>query len=358
MTIKRPTQAPVVTYETLKRWGVGVLVMLALVFIFDFFDNAELMFYGTEQAFRGTFSAPMRMLGIPHFVIGILFMLTSASLHSRRSYGHVAIALLLSTLIISVVYQIGGPYAHPAILPLVFLGFLIHEFRDQFSFYQHDRLDRKVEDRSTGRTIAILLVGFSFVLFAIGWSLQFLLPNLVSYARFLPGLEQLSTATYTIYWLGPVAASLFVALLCVTRVRQENPGESVRQLMYRDRVIWLVYLGTITVVLLLLPFKGKAETILLLHVVSWWVFATRNLHTSKQTPRFGNRKKGWFNRVKRTQAGFQIFHWGLVLLMGVLSLYWFQTLGAPAGHVLEFVVTPAAFYYWTIFHVTMSFVPK
>jgi hypothetical protein len=68
----------------------------------------------------------------------------------------------------------------------------------------------------------------------------------------------------------------------------------------------------------------------------------------------------------RTRRGFGVLHGGLALLFVLLvaSNHWVLA-GAPipwggAGvpNPLSLLLSTSAFYYWTIFHVTLSFVPK
>jgi hypothetical protein len=67
---------------------------------------------------------------------------------------------------------------------------------------------------------------------------------------------------------------------------------------------------------------------------------------------------GWLARVKGTRRGFLALHLGLSAVVFVLMLVWAYAHHRSAASPLWVVASGEAFFYWTIFHVTVSFFPR
>jgi hypothetical protein len=118
------------------------------------------------------------------------------------------------------------------------------------------------------------------------------------------------------------------------------------------------------------------EAIVLWHVLEWFVFGTRQaaqqevrlaaLGVAPPAPRALQGvappappgPAGWLARAKGTRRGFLTLHLGLSAVVFVLMLVWAYAHHRSAASPLWVVVSADAFYYWTIFHVTVSFFPR
>ena len=88
------------------------------------------------------------------------------------------------------------------------------------------------------------------------------------------------------------------------------------------------------------------------HFVGWYIFALYLIgkHPPKEPP------KSWFAWMRTTRKGFMTLHLGLAAIVTVLiaiSVYGFGKEG-----ILETIVGSRSFYYWTVLHVTLSFLPR
>ena len=184
----------------------------------------------------------------------------------------------------------------------VLVYFLIHEFRDEFFFY--DSYGEAADQRSGRETLALLLALVPVGL-AAAWSAQFVFPE----GRDLSFVEAHMHSTISLlwWWALPVAALLAVSILCTRRLTRTR-RTTVRAMVSRNRPIWIVYGGILVVIALAAPFGGKFYSIILLHIAAWWVFASARL------ARFGRpeglRRLGLRTWLRRSQAGFQTLHVG------------------------------------------------
>jgi hypothetical protein len=89
------------------------------------------------------------------------------------------------------------------------------------------------------------------------------------------------------------------------------------------------------------------------HVAAWWVFTTRQL--ARRDRAAEPKGLAWF---RETQAGFQTLHLGLVVLIVAVAAVWAYAFDRSLANPLGWLVSQQAFPYWTIGHVTVSFVPK
>jgi hypothetical protein len=60
--------------------------------------------------------------------------------------------------------------------------------------------------------------------------------------------------------------------------------------------------------------------------------------------------------MRTTPEGFKTLHLGLIGLMLVIGALWTFAFGNTV--YLGWMISPVAFYYWTIIHITVSFVPR
>ena len=299
------------------------------------------------------FASLTLILGLPHVVIGFLFSVTSRRTANSRSRRVILAAAGIGAMLIWLSYLAGGP-SKTANWPMVFLViyFLVHLYRDERHFYRQYGEQRSPSD---GICIALLATSLYAVLLGLAWAFVCLLGNPAFALRGIVDPLQVASVSRTALWTLPCLLLVAAATLCV-QAALRRAQTSLLTLLRRDAPLWWVY-ALIPMVCGLAALRGGVLwSLVLLHVVGWWTFITltlakRNRHTISQVP-------GAWNWVRTTQAGFQLFHGALALAVCTLLLYYVHHVNHLRASILDWVLTPSAFYYLTIMHVTMSFIPK
>ncbi len=103
--------------------------------------------------------------------------------------------------------------------------------------------------------------------------------------------------------------------------------------------------------------NGCACAIVTLHVATWFVFVSRGFAgrpAPKPTPTTGS-----WDWMRRTRRGFLWLHSGLfVVIVGAAVLWACGFHNSSDQGALWVQLSKDAFPYWTIMHVTISFVPR
>jgi hypothetical protein len=60
--------------------------------------------------------------------------------------------------------------------------------------------------------------------------------------------------------------------------------------------------------------------------------------------------------MRTTLPGFRTLHIGMAVVLMAIGLVW--TLPLDQTHYLKWLLAPESFLYWTIMHITVSFVPR
>lgn len=353
-TTARPTVTEVWRTLTVRRFSYAVLLMAGLTATFALLSLAESAYFGRSNAVDSAFGSAMQFTGLPHFIIGFLFMASSRKTQNARSRIQILIGLAIGAGLCWLYYRAGGPDVRPAIpMGFVLIYFLVHEMRDEFFFYR--RYGEAGDDEPyAGRQVSGLLLSLVPFALAVAWSVQFAFPegrDLV----LIPGASELPAARMALAWGLPVAVLLALSVWGVAKVVKSS-GLTIGGLLGRDRPIWVVYAGILLVVAATGTMGGKSYSIVLLHVSAWWVFATVGLRAFGK--KAGVRDLGVTRWLRTTQAGFQTLHVGLTILCVATAFVWAYRFGMAEGHILSWFGDRDAFYYWTIMHVTVSFVPK
>lgn len=339
---------------TVRRFSYAVLLMGGLTAVFGLISLAESAYFGGTSAVDSAFGSAMQFTGLPHFIIGFLFMASSTKMQNARSRIRIVVGLGVGLGLCWLYYRGGGPDVRPAIpMAFVLIYFLVHELRDEFFFYR--RYGEVGDDAPhAGRQVLRLLLSMVPFAVAVAWSVQFVFPEGRDLAL-IPGASELPVSRMLLMWGLPVALLLAVSAWSVATLVRDS-GLSIGGLLARDRPIWVVYAGILLVIAGTSALGGKSYSIVLLHVSAWWVFATVGLRAYGKTA--GVRDLGLLTWFRTTQRGFQTLHIGLTILCVVAAFLWAYRFGMADGHVLSWIGDRDAFYYWTIVHVTVSFVPK
>ncbi|MEX0818540.1 MAG: hypothetical protein WD070_03070 [Pirellulaceae bacterium] len=329
-------------------WRAAMLVT-ALILFFQIADWAEprlLVSPDGQELVGNAAEASTRYFTIPHIIVGFLFMISSLRNRTRRKRIWIA-GLLFAGAMLCCAYEelldSGGKLLASAFL---YSYFLLHELKDELQFYRMLEDTPKLEDeryfRSFARAqIALLLVGTVFILWVSGTMRT---PPVLALAG-VPALGMVGIATaFGGCWLAVVVASY--------RWYAVRRGTSIVQVV-RDhrrliRLFTTIFLLTIVGAIL----TDRLYPIILLHVAVWYVFTCRAL---KDLPA-GPTRIGTWAWMRGTLVGFRTLHIGLAVVCILLGLVVVYTQG-PVDQVW-WIISPEAFPYWTIMHVSLSLLPR
>lgn len=319
---------------------------------------------GDIRYIREASEAAMRYLTIPHILIGFFFMASSPKNQSLRKRMW-TVGLLLAGVGLCLVYWKGGAKTNVFLYAGVYYYFLVHELRDEAMFYNvlggaESIRDKAVFQRMVRALIALIVLAIA----AFAWSL---LPFGVFHRKVVAdGLVHaggswadgawtdgsLSLGWKIILASGPllVVAVATVVTLRHYALRQGYAGAGV--LLRTHAPLFRVMVGAAGVLGLSLLLTQRAYSLILFHVVAWYIFAAYQFtrHPPKVAPR-----NVWL-WMRTTVRGFKTLHLGMVVILMAIGLVWTLWLGqSPA---LTWLLAPESFLYWTIMHITISFVPR
>jgi len=308
---------------------------------------------GDIRYIREASEAAMRYITIPHILIGFFFMVSSPKNQTRRKRAWV-VALLLAGVGLCLVYWKGGAKTNVLLYAGVYYYFLIHELRDEAMFYDVLGGGASIRDRAVFRNMVRALIALiTLAIAAFAWSL---VPFGVFDSKVAAGgawLDgSLPMGLKIAMAAGPllVVAVAFVVALRHYAVRQGYAGAGV--LLRAHAPLFRVMGGVACVLGLSLLLTQRPYSLILFHVVAWYIFAAYQFtrHPPKAAPR-----NVWL-WMRTTVRGFKTLHIGMVVILMAIGLVWTLWLGrAPA---LTWLLAPESFLYWTIMHITVSFVPR
>jgi hypothetical protein len=297
----------------------------------------------------------MRLVGLAHFLVAILFMTTSRAMARPSSWAWLVGLLALGYVLCDLFADAGGV---KALVPrgLFFVYFLLHEFRDQAFFYEANGDLRAAADRARVKRdvlgLPLLALGLIGAVFVAGAGLRW--GGARRYTDTLLGWAP--DALVPVLGLLPMALLIVGARLWRRRIERRYAG-GLRAFLREHRPMLLVYGGILGVLLLDLVLNGRAYAIVTLHVAAWYVFVSAG-YARRPVPAPTPAPMTW-RWMRATPAGFHTLHLGLLALVTAAALVWAygfrndSTLGA-----LHAVLSKDAFPYWTIMHVTVSWMPR
>lgn len=298
----------------------------------------------------------MRYLTMPHFIIAILFMTTSRGMRGVRPWSWL---VGLTALGIGLCFAFNAAGGRGGVIAnALFLGyFLVHEFRDQAFFYRvHGDSARGTTDaKRAARHVALVpILGLAAIVAGFLFGAAFRIGGTRRYTEAVYGAlspEVRST-------LG-VLAVLLVAGACHLTKRawdRTYPG-GARGFLRLNRPIFVVFGGILGVLILDIILNGRAYAIVTLHVAAWFVFVNRGF-ANRPAPDPMPRRGSW-RWMRTTHSGFLWLHNSLFVLILGVGVYFAYGLGNDPQHTAIWaLVSKDAFPYWTIMHVTISFVPR
>ncbi|HKI32417.1 MAG TPA: hypothetical protein VKA46_11150 [Gemmataceae bacterium] len=270
----------------------------------------------------------VRCLGLAHFLVGWLFLLTSSRLRSPPALGR----LLLGTLAgiaLCALFACLGSLRNPFLYLLFYGSFLFHEVRDEAVIYRNHEDARSPE----------LLGSFS-----LATALLFVTLLSAGYAFFLTCFSRGGPSPVGLW---AVAGALAVAAAwSMHRFLRLTRGELARFLT-EHRPLVVVYLALLGILVLSAPL-GSIGVIVLVHVASWLLFVRSRLQDRPApSPRH---LWAW---LRSTPTGFLVLHLGLALVLFVLMALRVHVW--RRGGFLSESLAAGSFCYWALMHICTSF---
>jgi len=325
-------------------------VMIGLFWLLDRLEPAEHHRAGIVGGRPVSVAAVL--VGLAHFVVAFFFMVTSRTWSTRQAVRRL-FAGMVAAIGLCVVLAVGSDVAK-IFFPSVFVGvyFISHEVRDEYFF------TTVLGDVPPGRlprgAFLLLLGAVTLALLALVWNLPFLRPHHRGFALLRPivDLSGVQGTAKIVWWAGP---SLLLAGAAVTMFARclKLAGMQAGEFFRTYSPLLVVYVVLTSLFFLAPKSEQSIYMIVCFHVAAWWVFMTRQL--ARRDKAVQPRGLAWF---RETQAGFQTLHLGLVLLIVGVAAMWAYAFERSLAHPFGWLVSREAFPYWTIGHVTVSFVPK
>jgi hypothetical protein len=154
---------------------------------------------------------------------------------------------------------------------------------------------------------------------------------------------------------GIVAAALLLVLAAGRRAGVRGRA-GWRAYLAAHRPIVFVYAGAYVVLFAGMALTGRMYAIVATHVLVWWVFALRQMAKRPPAPRPRPLTWRWF---RETPLGFNVLHVGvLVAVIAAAAVWAFAFRNDPRMSAMRVLVSKEAFPYWTLMHVTLSWVPR
>jgi len=309
-----------------------------------------------------------QVLGIPHFVIAVYFMLTSPRMRDTRNrlwFG----GLTLATLGLCGAFWAIGGYGTAVGYIVMIHYFIWHAYRDEGFFYRlhsgpaipKDEQAQAVKTNAWMETAAFCLLAALVAPFHVAFN-----------KRNRPGSEEAGILSVLQGWSYPeLFAVVGVPLLCmcayaIWRLHKSHP-EGLRGAVRAHWPLVCILLGLDALVVSgLLVGAWTIEFLVLMHFVGWWYFATLKI---KDQPKAARKQITWRTPgqwFKRTQRGFWALHGGLaaIVFLGYVATYWIlpasgvSFAGGLYRNGLAVLFNDETFYHLTVAHVTLSFVPR
>ncbi len=333
--------------------AVALTIVIAAIFSLASWIERNVYHRGHDVRYftgEGT-EAAMRYITIPHIIIGFLFMVSSRNNQTAAKRAWVAGLILIGIALCSVYYSfaVTGGKAFKLAYGSIYLYFLIHELRDEGMFYVVLGDAPHITDKARFKSFTRALVALTLLaVIVIGWSgVPFGL-----YPRgFLPVDPARSIAFKCLLAFGPIVAWCATARLALAYYARGFVG-GVPALVRMHAPLIRLMAGSAAVLGLSMLVTQRAYCLILFHVTSWYIFACYQYakHPPKVAP------TGVWQWMRTTLSGFRVLHIGMVVVLMAIGAVWVFGFNKPPA--LNWLLAPQAFLYWTIMHITVSFVPR
>lgn len=325
-----------------------------------------------HRMFKNPTELPMRVFGLPHFIIALMFVMSSRRMKETVSKLQFAALLALGTGFCVVFYKLGA-HENPFLMFLFYFYFLIHGFRDDAYFYKAYGDMPKEGAVTHQRVLAVMQC------LAIGLIISLIWPtyaqmSMSNYKLQHPILQNFFPATWP--FVAKLASTfvpmLMIALVALRRIARVYP-DGLSGLWRLHRPILTIQLASLGIVLFaLVGGPWTFNIVVLMHFVGWYLFAVHLLGKRPPTePRASasgfpqestepaplrSRLGNIWQWMRTTRTGFMTLHLGMAAL--VVVLIGIDVYGYGKESWLDVIVGSKNFYYWTVMHVTLSFLPR
>jgi hypothetical protein len=342
-------------WRTTLLWTLAALLLALLCNPFDTYQGwfeFELRRPRRYRMFIQPADIPMRVFGLPHFLIATLFVLGSSRMREAANRLRLA-GLAVVAVLLCVLFARAGAQANPVAIFLFYAYFIVHQLRDEAYFYKTYGELPAQDPRRHERIVASLQWLAIGLLFAVAWPTITTLP-VRDYDTTHSWLQGFYPAEWSFAARLAVTAIPMLAVTGVVlgRLARSFP-DGLAGLWRVHRPILVVQLATMAIVLLgLVAGTGVINAVVLMHFVGWYLFALNRLDRSPaSSPRVGT-----WEWMRTTRRGFMTLHLGLAALVAAgmaIDVY-----GYGQQSWLHAIVGAQSFYYFTIAHVTLSFLPR
>lgn len=350
-----PVPRPLTPTE--RNWLVALAIVVGSVLLFQAIGALESLLgrdpRETRLVWNGS-ETSMRLLALSHFLVALLFMTTSQRMRRRGSWLWFFGLLGAGALLCEGFSRLGG-MAAPLAAVLFYTYFLLHEFRDQAMFYRSNGDAPSSEEparASRGLYLAPLL-GFGVIAATFVAGAAF---GIGGARRFDHAFAGMSRPLRYACGVLPFVLVLLGAL-AVKRSFDRAAPAGLRGWLRANRPIFFVFLGIYVVLFAGIAATGRVYGPVALHVTAWYVFSIyQNSTRPAANPAPRRLSLPW---MRTTTAGFNFVHLGmaaLVVLAAVVWAYGFDN--APSQTAFHLLLSREAFPYWTIMHVTVSWIPR
>jgi hypothetical protein len=342
------------TMKNFVRSGGYALVILLVFWCAYLFERNVLNRHPMGIRFiREGSEAAMRYITIPHIIIGFLFMVSSPKNQTRTKRMWVA-GLFLAGVALCMIYGMNGGKANTLLYASVYLYFLVHELRDEAMFYTvlgdaAPIADKTVFQKLIRSMVALIVLSVAAVVWSVVPFGALDKKLATSVAQFL-GSQSLGVKL--LLSLAPSIALAAAYRWTFMRYSARLGYSGPREMMGAHSTLFKLMFAVPGVLFAGLVLTQRPYMIILFHVVAWYVFALYQF--KKYPPR--NPIKGLWSWMRATPNGFRTLHIGLVIGLMMTGLVWTLWLGQT--NYLYWLLAPDAFLYWTIMHITVSFVPR
>ena len=337
---------------TERNWLLGLAIAVGLACLCWVVGSMESVERKAKLVWNAS-ETSTRFLAIAHTVVATAFLLTSRRMRAPRGWLWLAGLTVAGVLACLAFSALGGMRAPVA--GLLFYGyFLAHEVRDELFFYRvnGDVPADSSEAALRGLWTAPIVVVAAAASFVFAWT-----------AFGFGGPHQIADALASVAPAprGAIGAAVLlaaVALLVVVarRLSRLDPG-GLLGFLRRHRPLFSVFAWLYAVLLVGIFLTGRMYAIVAIHVAIWYVFTIRQLAV-RGAPSPRPRPLSW-TWVRSTVAGFNAFHLGvLALVVAAAAVRAYAYKNGTEPQALAVLVSKESFPYWTLLHVTWSWVPR
>lgn len=349
-------------------WTIAAVVACGAGYVIEKYLFLKLFHWITAveyRLFKNPAELPMRIFGLPHFVIGTAFLLSSRRMKGAVSWGRLAVLTALGIAFCWLFFEYGRmpvDEAHPdaprefspLALLVFYFYFLIHGFRDEAFFYKAYGDMPKDAGPAHERIMVVLQ------LLMLGLLLSLLIPAYQLYGEFNPkfkhpAIEAIFPASwpYAVRFLSFIVPMTLIAIFALWRIAlQFENGLAGLWKMHRP-ILTVFLIGTGIILVALVSGPWTFNLVVLMHFVGWYLFGRHSLASRPPTTPVQPWTWQW---CRTTRTGFTVLHLGLAGIVVALLAVSTYVFGKQDG--IETIMGSKTFFYWTIMHVTLSFFPR